>query len=141
MLTRLKNIYVWPKPCHIKILIILAYCSFFFLRNALKRPETMSKHTICVLILLITLLNVQLSFLRLPASWADVFIEWPYLRAWHYNDMVWNCLIFCCCLQFDLQYALLWKKQYICEKIVWTFTKEYQALYQVMICSAGFGSW
>ena len=39
-----------------------------FLRSGLKRPETMSLTRIYVLLLLINILNVQISVLRLPAS-------------------------------------------------------------------------
>ena len=45
----------------------------------------------CVLLLIINILNVQISVLRFPASWPDFFIKWSYIRVWHeWHDLKWS---------------------------------------------------
>ena len=65
------------------ILFVLYAHNEQFLRNGLKRPETINLIQICVSLLLINILNVQISILRLPAGLTDSFITWPYLCVWH----------------------------------------------------------
>ena len=72
-------------PEELEYHILLGAPNEQYLRNGLQRPETMSLMHICVCVLLIiiNILNVQISVLPLPASWPDFFLKWPYFRVWH----------------------------------------------------------
>ena len=47
------------------------------------KPRNNKLTQIGVVLLIISILNVQISVLHLPASWPDFVIQWLYLNTWH----------------------------------------------------------
>ena len=62
----------------------------------LKDQKQWVNTALCFIIYNKYFLSVQISVLSLSAGWSHFFIKWAYLRVW-FNDMIWNCFLFCCC--------------------------------------------
>ena len=90
---------------------------------------------IWILLLIINILNGQISVLCLP----DCFIKWPIWRHLT-NDMIWNCFIFCCCPPISLAICIIMTIATHLLGNILNIDKLIPHLYNFMICSADFAS-
>ena len=90
----------------------------------------------CVLLLIITILNFQISVLSLTASQAGFFLKCPYLRVWHDLKLP-HILLLSSNLTCNTHY---YKNSDIFVEKYFERLKLIPHLYKFMICSANFAS-